>query len=47
MQERITCQIKLNPGPVKRIKIELVKRMRNARINRVLLFRIGSGSMGL
>jgi hypothetical protein len=42
--DRTTCQTKLNPGPVNKIRTVAEQRIINARISRVLFFNIGSGS---
>ena len=44
--DKITCQTKLNPGPVKRINTVQAQRIINASISRVLCLSIGGGSIG-
>lgn len=41
MLERITCQIKPNPGPVNRMDPVAAQRIKKARINRVRCFKTG------
>jgi hypothetical protein len=42
--DRTTCQTKLNPGPVNKMRTLAEQRIIKARISRVLLFNLGSVS---